>query len=484
MLKSLSKDTLIYGGGDLLGKLIAFVTFPIIATALSPKVFGELELINTGVALLVLISNCGLNNSVQRFYWDSEFGEKRQHSIISTALILIFLFSVVLTCLTGFIFEVNLFNYESYGFSVSKKTIYLALSIVCLSQLLNFVQDITRLQFSPLKFFGLSLTGKGLTAISSMIFVVWLQQGIEGYLFSGALVLLITLFVGTFLIKGFWHFKFNYDIAKTLIKFGYPFIYAGLGSILLSVADRWMLAKYSSVEEVGVYSIAFRYASLVSLFSYAFGQAWSPYAIKMKSDHPEDYRSMYSRVLLFLFAIMSLLAIACSLFAGEIVAITLSQEYYGAAPIFIILCFSIVFQATTQITAVGISLERKTHLFAKITWLSVFVNIILNFYFIQKYGALGAAFTTLFSSVLVTSSYCFCTQKLHPIPFEWKRLFWLALITLFLGLFSFLTLNYSYDLIYILTKVFVFVVVGVFIAFLSSIKLSNLKEFFSKGWAV
>ena len=70
IFRRLAKDSVIYGGADFLTKLFSFFTFPIIAAVLSPKIFGTLELILTSTALLGLIMNCGLNNSVQRFYWD------------------------------------------------------------------------------------------------------------------------------------------------------------------------------------------------------------------------------------------------------------------------------------------------------------------------------------------------------------------------------------------------------------------------------
>jgi O-antigen/teichoic acid export membrane protein len=52
MLRNLAKDTSIYGGGDFVAKMLAFVSFPMIAAALSPREFGALELLGTITALL------------------------------------------------------------------------------------------------------------------------------------------------------------------------------------------------------------------------------------------------------------------------------------------------------------------------------------------------------------------------------------------------------------------------------------------------
>ena len=52
VFRRLAKDSAIYGGADLVTKILSFFAFPIIAAALSPKAFGALELIFTVTALL------------------------------------------------------------------------------------------------------------------------------------------------------------------------------------------------------------------------------------------------------------------------------------------------------------------------------------------------------------------------------------------------------------------------------------------------
>jgi O-antigen/teichoic acid export membrane protein len=100
-----------------------------------------------------------------------------------------------------------------------------------------------------------------------------------------------------------------------------------------------------------------------------------------------------------------------------------------------------VFQATQQVTAVGISLEKKTFLFARLAWLTALVNIIGNLLLIPLYGATGAAIATLISFLVLTSSYLYFTQRLHSLPISKRRLAWL----LFLGALVFAVSVYWND---------------------------------------
>ena len=183
-----------------------------------------------------------------------------------------------------------------------------------------------------------------------------------------------------------------------------------------------MLATMSSVEEVGIFSVAFRFASVVLFVNIAFGQAWSPYAIKIRTDSPDTYRAFYARVLLLLLFVMLIVGGGVALFSGELLGMIMPDKYAASAIPLTVLSFGIILQSTQQVTAIGISLEKKTYLFARSAWLAAVVNFILNFSLIPIYASQGAAWATLSSYLVLTMSYLYYTQKLHPLPIQWARL--------------------------------------------------------------
>jgi O-antigen/teichoic acid export membrane protein len=70
MLRQLGRDVAIYGGADLLFKLVQFLVIPIYAHRLAVADFGILALLQVSAILLGAIVNLGVNYSVQRFYFD------------------------------------------------------------------------------------------------------------------------------------------------------------------------------------------------------------------------------------------------------------------------------------------------------------------------------------------------------------------------------------------------------------------------------
>lgn len=471
-IKSLAKDTVIYGASDFITKFIAFFTFPIIASALSAKEFGILELVYTITMLAAMVANLGMNNAVSLFYWDADTTKSEREKIISSGLFILMVFSSAILLIVGVIIQVNPFSFVNFFDPISKIGLTLAFLIMATTQWNQYCMDITRLHFAPWKFFGISISTRIFSILAGLIAILYLNLGVDGLLGGQAFSLVLVVPFAIYSIKKELKLSgINRFWIKKLFKIGYPFIFASLAYWLFSSMDRWMLAAFSSVEETGIYSVAFRFSSVIFFISMAFGQSWSPVALKLKADYPEDYRKLYGKVLIYLLFIMIFVGGFLSLFASEIILLLMPKEYFASALPLVMLSFAVVFQSTQQVTMIGISLEKKTMLFSRIAWFTALVNLILNYLLIPSWGALGAAFATAISFLILTSIYYYFTQKLHPIIVKKGPLIFLAVSILgFLGA-AFFLLDEKIDLKNILLKIgllLIFGLVGIRILHLNS----------------
>jgi O-antigen/teichoic acid export membrane protein len=429
--KLLAKDSAIYGGADFLSKLLAFFTFPLIAAALSPKAFGTLELVVTATTLLGLAANCGLNNSLQRFYWDQDTLLSDRPLLVSGGLmakvvlvvVAIVAGAVALLCVWPFI--------QSQDVPLSWIAIAAALVLMGATQVTQYLLDVIRLHMAPWRFLSVALVSRVLTAFVGVIVVVWFHQGLDGLLLAQMCVALAVVPWAMFAVRVDLVLETRRELVTKLLKFGYPFIFSSLAFWLFGSMDRWMLASMSSVEEVGIYSVAFRFASMVMFVSLAFGQAWSPLAIKLRTEHPGTYRDMYVDILMVFGCGMLIFAGGVAVFSQEIIDLLMPKEYSAAALPMAILCLGIVLQATQHITAVGISIAQKPFIFARLAWITTALNFILNWLLIPSFGAVGSAWATALTYLALTSGYLYFSQKLHPLPLDKKKiLLWLLAWTL------------------------------------------------------
>lgn len=419
--RHLVRDTAIYGGTDFVSKLIAFLSFPLIAAALSPLAFGALELMLTATALLGMMANCGLNNSLQRFYWDAQTAPAERPVLVSSGLAALSLLLIAAIVLGGVALLAYRLWAEEWRAPLGWVGLLAGLVLMAASQVVQYLLDVTRLHMAPWHFAGVALVSRVLTAVAGVAAAVWLGWGLDGLVAAQALVMVAAVPMALYAVRTDLTFHVSPGAARRLMQFGHPFIYAGLAFWLFGSMDRWLLAAISTVEEVGIYSVAYRFASAIMFVSMAFGQAWSPLAIKIRTDHPQCYRSFYVDILLVLMSAMLLFGGAAALFSPELIAWVMPAHYHEAGIVLAALSLGLILQSTMQVTAIGISIENKTHLFARLSWAAAALNLILNLVLIPSLGALGAAAATSLSYLFLTAAYLYYTQQLHPLPVPWVK---------------------------------------------------------------
>jgi len=458
MLKQLGKDVAIYAGGDFLFKIIAFAVFPIYAHIFSVSEFGIMALLTVSSSLIGGVINLGINNSVQRYYWDPDTDSKQQPAIVSTGLMqLICSGIVVLFSLLLFVYGARKFIYHKYGIEWG-----IAVIVICnilQEQILQYAMDTVRLHFNPVRFLIISFSKNLFGVCIGLWFVIGLKMGLYGF-FAGALIgSIVAIPIAIWFIRKDLTFNFNKVVAKKLFRFGYPFVFTLIAYWVFNSMDRWMLAEWTNVREVGIFSIAYKFAAVITFVSSAFGQAWSPYAIKLMRDNV-DYRRIYSRIFSLWFFILAIIGFVLSLFSKELLVLFTPKEYWAASRVLIIITAGTVMYGTTQITALGISLEKKTGFLTFSAVVAAIFNLVLNIILIPILGAAGAAISTMLSYTLLTSIFLFCTQKLHPLPLERGKLVYCCLIVFLSVLLPFVFVYETFTPLVFFIKIIILIIVA------------------------
>jgi len=421
MLKKLVKETAIYGIGDFIFNLVKFAVFPIYAHLFTVEEFGVMSLVTVLSGLINLLLNMGMDNAVQRYYWDETIKVERRPALISTGLLILLGWSIFLTTVTLYAFYCFRDTIE-LRYNVLWLFLFLALISNIPGQVLQYSQNVLRLHFSPWKFTFISAWRHLFGVSFGLLLIIVFHKGLLGFFWGNFGGLVISIPLGFWLIRRDLVARFDATLARKLILFGSPFIFANIGYWIFGSLDRWMLSELSDNTQVGIYSIAFKFSTLIIFANTAFGQAWAPNAIKIYSDR-SDYRKIFARVFSYLFFGLTLLGSVISLFGLEVLKLTTPESYWPAAETLSILVMGLVFSGTQQITALGIFFAKKTHLIPIAAWVTAVLNLILNLLMIPKMGAAGAALATLFSYATLSALYLYWSQKFHPIPLEFKPLF-------------------------------------------------------------
>ena len=254
---------MVYGGADFGSKLVALFTFPLIAAVLPQKSIGILELILTTTGLMGMLIQCGMSNSVHRFYWDEKLNPEDQPTLVSSAFSIQLILGI-LVLIVGFGTLLMFPSFFLFSFeTISWIAIAAAITLMVFKIWFVYILDVTRLHLAPFRFLSISLASKVTSSVLACFAVVYLGWGLDGFLSVQAVVMVSIFPLACWLIKKDLTFKISKYWCKETFKFGYPFIFAGIAFWLLGTVDRWMLTAFTSLEEVSIYSVAFRFSSII-----------------------------------------------------------------------------------------------------------------------------------------------------------------------------------------------------------------------------
>ena len=309
--------------------------------------------------------------------------------------------------------------------------------------IIAFSKNIVRFHFAPWKFIIISLSDGLLVFFFTLLLIFGFNLGLVSVFLGEIIGSFFVLIPVILFIKGDLKPVFSLAIIKKLLKFGLPFVPAGIAYWIFSLSDRFMLARLSTLEQLGLYTVAIKITMGVKFLDRIFGRAWSPHAYRLYRSS-DRHREIFGQVLVYVLTCFSFAAISLMVFGPEILRIFTTPKYYAAAYAIYPLSLSLVANGLNQVTMLGINLSEKTQYISYCAWLAAIVNLGLNFLFIPKYGMMGAAIATMISYFLLTLSYGLISQRLYPIKLDVGKICKVMMIISLFVFFSFIMNSLSF----------------------------------------
>ena len=419
-IKSLGSQSLIYGAGHVAARGVTFLLLPIYTNIFSLEDYGIISLIYTFLGFMNVVLHYGLDASLLKHYMPADSEERK--TILSNAygsfLITTILFSLLLIIfrnnVSGLLFGINLPNIT-----------LLVVGILFFDVLWSIHVLILRAEERPVYFSIISFLNVLSTLALNILFVIYLELGIYGVLLSN-LITSGVIFLITFpiILKRSSIKSLSLKYWKKMMKFGVPFLPAGIFSMILELSDRYILRYLTDIETVGLYNAGYKLGLLILLIVMGFNMAWQPYFLKKKGEE----RKYIADVTTLVFAVLGFSWILLLLWSDTMVKMKFGdfsffgEQYWEATSIVPIIGLAYVFHAGYLIQLPGVYLLGKTGWIPLVRGLGALSNIILNFLFIPEYGIVGAASATCLSFMLMAVIFYFINRSVFPILYQWRKL--------------------------------------------------------------
>lgn len=418
-IQRLFKHSFVYAIGSAIQGVVGFLLVPIYTRNVSVADFGKLDLLNTIFLILASLISLGLPSAyikvVERNIGKDKDADKK--TLASTTTYFSFFFTIIsLGILVGFAPRIASF----FGFE-NPNILYIVFGAL-LSLILSNIGFAFLRADEKSTYYTATNVAKYILLLGVNIYLVGLLKlGIEGVFIGILIAHSFSLILLLFPILKRLQAQFSSELLKKLLSFGIAVIPAGLALWVMDLADRFFINHYLSFEEVGIYSLVYKFGIALSIGLVApFQLAWPTFSFSIAKN--DDAKETYAKALSY-FLIISLGLISVFITFGEQGILILgNKSYLSGLNLILPITLSYVCLGAHYIIVTGLHIKEKTKWYPPLIALPALLNIGLNFALIPKYGILGAAIATLASFGFMLVLTHFVVEHVYGFVYEWSRI--------------------------------------------------------------
>lgn len=200
-----------------------------------------------------------------------------------------------------------------------------------------------------------------------------------------------------------------------LIHESFPIIISGIAVTAYMRTDQIMIKEMLGSEALGLYSAASKISESWYFLPMIVTRSLLPIAVKLKQTDPAGYQKLFK--LLFRFLGLGSFAIAILIFfcSDFLIDVLFGNDYALAQSVLAVHSLGGIFVCMGLVLSLWTIVEGKTDKMIFNTGLGAVINIILNLFFIQKFGILGAAISTIIARAFAGVFANYFIRELRPI---------------------------------------------------------------------
>lgn len=419
-LKSLAKETAIYGVSSIVGRFLNYLLVPVYTIALpaSSGGYGVVTNIYAWVALMLVLLTCGMETGFFRF---ANKGQDDPMRVYSTTLLSVSIGSVIFVAL-GLLFLEPIAGWLEYG----EHPWYIGMMMIVVA--MDAIQSIPfaylRYKKRPIKFAALKLLFIFLNIALNLFYYVILEGNDVGYAFLFNLVCTSVVMVCMIPeLRGF-AYVFDRELLKRMLRYSLPLVILGVAGILNQVADKIIFPfvypdEAEATVQLGIYGAASKIAMIMAMFTQAFRFAYEPFVFGKSKE--KDSREMYAQAMKF-FIIFTLLAFLAVMFYLDILRHIIGRDYWDGLRVVPIVMAAEIFMGIYFNLSFWYKLIDETRWGAYFSLTGCIILILMNIFLIPKYGYIACAWAGFTGyGVAMLLSY-FVGQKKYPIQYDLKAI--------------------------------------------------------------
>lgn len=434
-LKSLAKDTAIYGMSSIIGRFLNYLLVPLYTDALTAASggYGVITNIYAYTALLLVVLTYGMETTFFRFA--NKSGENPT-KVYSTILLSVGATSIVFVVLV-LLFLSPLSSAMGYGSHPSYVWVMAMVVAIDAFQCIPFAY--LRYQKRPMKFAALKLLFIVLNiALNLLFFLVFpalyrsypevigrVYDPSVGAGYAFYINLACTATITFFFYKELTGFRYVFDrqLLRRMLSYSMPILILGIAGILNQTADKILfpyIYKGSDAHaQLGIYGAASKIAMIMAMITQAFRYAYEPFVFSKAKD--QDNRETYAKAMKY-FIIFTLLAFLVVVGYMDILRHIIGRDYWDGLRVVPIVMAAELMMGVYFNLSFWYKLIDKTIWGAYFSGIGCAVLVAVNLLFVPRYGYMACAWAGFagYATAMVLSYVV--GQRKYPIAYPLKSI--------------------------------------------------------------
>ena len=425
-LKSVVKDTAIYGLSSIVGRFLNYLLVPLYTAKLSAASggYGVITNVYAYTALLMVILTYGMETTFFRYV--NKEGENPDKvysttmiSVASTSLLFVLLVLLFLQPISSFM-----------GYADHSSYIWVMAVTVAVDAFACIPFAYLRYKKRPMKFAILKLANIMMAILLNLFFFLLLPAWTgDGGLVDAGYAFYINLFCSVallfFLLKEITAVKFDFDKAllRRMLSYSWPILVLGVAGILNQTADKilfpYIYQGTDAHSQLGIYGAASKIAMIMAMITQAFRYAYEPFVFGNNND--KDSRNTYAKAMKF-FIIFTLLAFLVVMAYIDLLKYIIGRDYWEGLKVVPVVMAAEIMMGIYFNLSFWYKLIDKTIWGAWFSGIGCVVLITVNVLFVPRYGYMACAWAGFMGYASAMTISYLVGQKKYPINYPLKEI--------------------------------------------------------------
>ena len=415
--KAFIKNFVIYGLGNIANKVITVVLIPVTTRYLLVMEVGLLALLEMLELFLTTILMMGIGNAVWRYLGRDT--EENDRTIIFSAYIGRLAINILIVAVL-IIFSDLITRF----LNIPPEYLNLVILIIVNSLLVaasNFVLSLWRYFDHSLQFSIFSTARFFLIVSFSLYFVIVLDLRVLGIVYAKLIVNGLGFLYSILYVFIKYRSTISSSVYLKLQRYGFYFILLALVTPILNTANRLFINHFLTLDEVAIFSIAFKFGMLINILLVTPMQlAWLPMMYKLGTDTKS---TRYYRDFAYYYTIIaSLVFILIAIFREQLLLALTTADYLTGAKYIPMVAAAYLINGYRHFFMSGSAIKDKTSFLGYASIMTIIINLLLNNWLIGSFGIWGAVFTTLLSYIILSVTILMASQTIIKVNWGWPKI--------------------------------------------------------------